>query len=179
MNDKIQFRQEYEGRIKNPREAAIELQRIARANNGILTPEKVLENAESDRSPIHNYFTWDDSEAAKKCRLIEAGQLIRTIKVKIETHPQDPPKFVRAFVNVTHEADVEEPDSEPKNVYVPMSVALTQDAYRKQMLEKAFDELSSFRRKYAILNELNKVVEALDVVQERLALELGNCKQAA
>jgi hypothetical protein len=168
--EQIKIRAIYAGRIKNPREAAEELNRIAKANRGELTPEKVVENAQSNRSPLHDYFTWDDTEAARKCRLIEASNLIRSIKVTVETHPQDPPKLVRAFINVRTETDGEE--AEASSCYVPLRVALNNNEYRKQMLLNAAMELTSFRRKYSLLNELSLVVEALDMVQERLNLEI-------
>lgn len=43
---------------------ARELKRIAKANHGQLLPEKVVEAARPNNSPLHNRFEWDDTEAA-------------------------------------------------------------------------------------------------------------------
>lgn len=57
-----------------------------RAKGGVLTPQAVVEAARDPRSPLHDRFTWDDSEAANKQRLHEARTLIRSVKVVITTN---------------------------------------------------------------------------------------------
>jgi hypothetical protein len=166
----IVIKNQHRGRVANIQEVAAELHRIAKANKGQITPEAVVRNAESSRSPIHDCFTWDDTEAAKRYRLVEAASLIRSVKVIVETHPQDKPLEVRAFVNVAVCGD--EDEGEPKETcYVPLKVALKVDDYRQQMLDNAAKELSSFRRKYSILKELATVLDAADAfVQTRMTL---------
>lgn len=61
------------------------LARIAKHNGGILTPDAVLEDAKSEASPLHEQFTWDDTEAAHQWRLEQARTLIRSVKVEIQT----------------------------------------------------------------------------------------------
>ncbi len=130
-----------------------ELHLIAKASNNHLTPEIVLKNAEKTDSPLHDYFEWDDTEAAAKYRYIQAAMLIRSVKVSVETHPQDQPKIIRAFVSVASKPELTD-STESVNSYVPLQVALESDDYRNQMLENAFRELRSFQRKYAVLKEL-------------------------
>lgn len=151
-------------------DVAAELHRIAKANKGNLTPEAVVKNAESPRSPIHKFFTWDDSEAAKKCRLLEAQMLIRSVKVVVETHAQDKPLKVRAFVSVKPTGDDAAEDSEER-CYVPIKAVLSSEDYRRQMLEQAASELGAFRRKYSILKELSGVFDAVDAFQQKLNLK--------
>lgn len=66
-----------------------------RLEHGRLTPIAVVEIASDERSPIHKYFTWDDSTAANEYRLWEARSLIRSVTVTVEE--REP---VSAFVNV-------------------------------------------------------------------------------
>lgn len=61
------------------------LERIARRNGGILTPDAVIEDAQDKASPLHDQFTWDDTEAAKQWRLEQARSLIRSVKIEIKT----------------------------------------------------------------------------------------------
>ena len=54
-------------------------------NSGRLTKEIVLEDAEDPASPLHSLFEWDDTEAARKYRLSQANEIIRSIKVEVKT----------------------------------------------------------------------------------------------
>jgi hypothetical protein len=155
---------------KNTSDVYAELERIANANHGQLTPEAVLRNAQAQTSPIHDYFTWNDTEAGKKLRLLEASMLIRSVKVSVEMHDQDKPLRARAFVNVSSN-ERDEDDKAGPGVYVPLNVALKVPDYRDQMLENAARELASFRQKYAILSELSEVFEAANHFQQRFNLQ--------
>lgn len=146
-----------------------ELHAIAKACNYHLTPDVVLRNAAKPESPIHDCFEWDDSQAAERFRYIQAAMLIRSVKVSVETHPQDKPKIVRAFVSVaeTQEShdDGKEQETDPTqktNFYVPLEVALKTDDYRSQMLDNAYRELRSFQRKYSVLKELTSVFDEIE-----------------
>jgi hypothetical protein len=45
------------------------------------TPEIIVNEAEDEVCPAHGCFTWDDYEAAHKCRLQEARMLVNSIVV--------------------------------------------------------------------------------------------------
>lgn len=59
-----------------------------------LTPEMVVAAAAAKSSPLHKFFEWNDSEAAKKYRLQQARQLILATKfvVVLEEERHKPPK---------------------------------------------------------------------------------------
>lgn len=61
------------------------LERIRIREKGILTPDAVVDDAQDISSPLHAYFTWDDSEAANQFRLDQARTLIRNVKVEVTT----------------------------------------------------------------------------------------------
>jgi hypothetical protein len=56
---------------------------------GTLSPAVILDAARSEDSPLHHFFTWDDGEAAEKCRLAEAGMLLRRVRVHLVRIPQE------------------------------------------------------------------------------------------
>lgn len=60
-----------------------ELQTILKNNGGFLTPEKVLEYAKNEKTYLHTQFCWDDNIAGEKYRLLQAGNIIRSVKVHI------------------------------------------------------------------------------------------------
>lgn len=48
---------------------------------GVLTVDAVVDAARLASSPLHRYFTWDDSVAAAQFRRLQAGNLIRRVRV--------------------------------------------------------------------------------------------------
>lgn len=49
-----------------------------------LTPRLVLDRARDPQHPLHNRFEWNDTKAAEQYRLTQAGDLIRSVKVRYE-----------------------------------------------------------------------------------------------
>lgn len=149
----------YEWKFPMPVDAQIageELARIEGEHNS-LTPELVLEESREENAVLHPCFEWDDSIAAEKYRLEQAGCLLRNIVITVTKTAEevDAPKDVkvRAYVNVSEEK---------KGVYVPIKTALSQENYRKRVLENALSELRMFQNKYAIYAELAGVCKAID-----------------
>lgn len=66
----------------NPDEAIAELERIE-ANYGTLTPENILDASVSEEALFHPLFTWDNNQAAHKCRLQEARIILNNIEIKV------------------------------------------------------------------------------------------------
>ena len=64
--------------------------------NGRLHPSVVVQDAKSLLSPLHDWFEWNDQKAAKKHRLNQARELIRSIDI-VELSSK---KRHRAFVQV-------------------------------------------------------------------------------
>lgn len=73
------------------------LNKIAGLHGGRLTPEAVIEDARSPKSPLHDQFEWDDSVAAQHWRTEQARQLIRSVTVQIttDTRTYTTPHYVR------------------------------------------------------------------------------------
>lgn len=55
------------------------------ATEGTLTPDAVLKDAKSPKSPLHPEFEWDDSVAGHQHRVAQARDLIARVRVEIET----------------------------------------------------------------------------------------------
>ncbi len=49
------------------------------SRDGRVTPESFLDAATPDESPLHRFFEWDDSRAAREHRLHQARQIVRTV----------------------------------------------------------------------------------------------------
>lgn len=120
--------------------------------DGVLDPRTVLSDARSEASPLHKFFTWDESAAAAAWRMEEARRLIRSVRVVIQRSPEQSPLEVRAFVRVM---------SEKKNNYLPVARVLNDEDMRAQLLAKALLELQAFRQRYATLSELAILFDAM------------------
>jgi len=129
-----------------------ELYRLARKGKGRLTPVAVVREASKKASPLHRYFTWDDTAAAQKQRETEARELIRAV-VTVVTELADP---IRALVNVN--------ESVEKSCYVPIRDAMADPKQRQEIVSRANAELQAWRRKYNQLKEFAAVFTAIDAL---------------
>ena len=133
--------------------------------HGTLTAELVLDSAKPKNSPLHHHFDWRDTSAARKYRLIQAAELIRSIKVHYEVS-ENKTVHVRAFHNVVPEerpeTSGEEIPRQAKGFYVPLETALSVESYRSQLLANCKRDMASFRQKYSALNEIGDVLGAMD-----------------
>lgn len=164
--------------IKEPSKKASEaVKSIAEKHGGTVTPNLLVDEARSPKSPLHKCFCWDDTEAAEQYRLIQAAALIRRIKVTVETGENRSVR-VRAFVNVIEPTPTtEEPEQidehgmncRPKGIYVGFADAMRVDDYRDQVIKQCLRDVSAFRAKYSALNEATAILEAMERFSEKIA----------
>jgi hypothetical protein len=143
--------------VTNPKIIA-ELERIAKEHGGCLRPENVVTEARVVKSPLHSWFTWENTEAAHQWRLYQARQLIRVVVTYAETPDKTPS---RVFVSLT-------PDRPAGNGYRSTVSVMSNEEHRKQLLADALDEMDRFKAKYAALQELAGVFRAMDRSSRRL-----------
>jgi len=147
----------------NAQIAGQRLEQLKREHRGLVTPEAVVTDARPKRSPLHDHFEWEDSEAAKKYRLDQARELLRSIVVRIDDR-RLPDKSVRAFVHV------EVPDNgESRRGYMGVREALSNKELRAQVLRCALGELKSWQERYRELREFGDVFEAIEEAEEKIA----------
>ena len=112
----------------------------------------VVSAARKKTSPLHDWFQWDDGEAAHQYRLIQARNLLR-VYVKVEDVENEP---VQAFVSLTTDRVKE------GGGYRAMAEVMSDDALREQLLRDAFVQLGNMRKKYQHLQQLAKVWQAVE-----------------
>jgi hypothetical protein len=125
-------------------------------DNGILHPEAVIDAARDPESPLHDQFTWDETEAARQYNLIEARKLIQ-VHVEFLTPTSDPSPV---FVSLRS-------DRPKGGGYRKMVDVLSKKALREQLLEDALADLEHFRQKYHMIKELAGVFEAAKAVKRK------------
>lgn len=130
-----------------------ELENIQR-KRGVLTPEILLAESTPKKAKLHNCFEWDDSIAAQKHRLEQAGYILRAIEVVFEKSPGSKTVEIRAFQNV----DTEDGES----VYVTYNQALKNEFYLEQIKEKAMSEIRVWKAKYKAIKDFEQIIKAID-----------------
>jgi len=117
---------------------------IAEASeDGIATPEAIIEDARDPDSPLHPYYIWDPEEAFGQYLLDRTRSIVKAIRY--EVHYNQQVVSVRAFESVVT------PSGE--RGYKSIEVAKGDEYYKRQMVEGALQSLKQFETKYAALME--------------------------
>lgn len=125
-----------------------------------LTAEAIVEEARKKRSPLHNFFDWDDSVAAHKWRLQQARVLINEVKVVVENEEYF------AFENVSVIVSTNENEQETAKLYLTRNEILSNKDLREQMLGRAWNALEYWRSQYGNYEVFSPVTRAIDKVKE-------------
>lgn len=122
--------------------------------DGVLLPEAVVERARDPKSAMHDWFTWDDTEAAKAHRLWQARELIR---VQVTVLP-NANTTTRVYVSLPR-------DRAGSGGYRSVVEVMSDEAMAAEMLQAALDDAERWRTKYRNVRALVPVFAALDSVK--------------
>lgn len=128
------------------------------------TPYDVVEKASNTSSSMNSFFEWDDSKAANEHRLNQARSLIQKIKIVVVDVHQDKTE-TRAFHNV--EVVI---SNKLEHRYVPLREVKASPVLRDQVIQKAFDELKDWERKYRQYQDILglEIFEAIEAIGEKI-----------
>ena len=121
-----------------------------KTQNGGLRPEDIVEDARDLKSPLHDWFQWDDTKAAERYRETQAQYLLRSINVVVKYQEEE--WETRLFYNVIVQ----------ERAYYTIDKVLTEDDIRAQVIEKAKKSLTSWTRIYGLYEELFDVTRAIE-----------------
>lgn len=107
-------------------------------DRGELTPAAVVEEAADINHPLHSQFEWDDAEAARKHRLNQAADLIRSVRIRVS---EPDLAQVRGFLHIPSE------DNSPGR-YVPNEVVARDPMLRAIVLRQMDRDWKALRRRY-------------------------------
>lgn len=130
---------------------------MAKDPEGILRAEAIVKVAENPLHAFHEWFTWDDDEAARRWRLEQARFRIKSFKIFIE--PLN--ITVRGLTSL-------ESDRTNGGGFRWMTDVMARPDLRKEMLEIALRDLQSAESKFGHLEELAKVWAASNDVKKSL-----------
>ena len=124
-------------------------------DHGKLTPRLVVADASDPRSPLHDQFEWNDTEAAIKYREDQARRLIRNIMVRVTV--DDEQQDVRFFLSVSQGKE---------RSYRNISYVSNDADLQEQVVQQAHAELERWRTKWGQYRQLQEFVDAIANVQE-------------
>ena len=128
-----------------------ELEQIRQEHDGLLKAEDVVDFARNPNTALHSKFTWDDTEAAERFRLMQARQVIR---VFVKIYPREKQQ-VRAYVSLVD-------DRRKGGGYRSTEEVLRASSLRDALVFQAHREMKAFVERYEHLEELAGVIAAME-----------------
>lgn len=123
----------------------------------VKTPKNILNRSNNRNSPLYKYIEWDDSKAGYLYRLQQVKNIVNHILIRISSDDRKIP--MRAFISVTS-------DAIKGCQYVTLDTLASNEVLRKQVMDRAYRELESWRDRYEQYKELKKatlyIKKALD-----------------
>lgn len=116
-----------------------------------LSPRLVVDAARPADHPLHNRFQWDDNKAGERYRLIQAAQLIRSVRVifKENTETGEVSK-VRAFVSTAR--------NDRPSAYLPVEES-AMDSFTHQLVLRDFErQILALKRQFGHLKEYQQML---------------------
>jgi hypothetical protein len=132
--------------------AGEELERI-KCKHGSIVPKSVIDESRPMDAVLHKCFEWNDKVAAESYREVQAREIIRNIViVKNKDNDEGEQIIVRAFWPVVTG------DEEAKK-YISIEEAISDDNYKKQMIEQAKSEMIAMKKRYGDLLQFIELVK--------------------
>lgn len=137
-----------------------ELQQIAGEGDiGGLKPHDVVQYAiENPQSALFRFFEWDQAKAAWKYWESQARALIAAVRIRITTRSGEVGR-VRAWHSV--KIGVRGDETRTRSVYLPREHVLRETNLRKQVVERALNELRQWMNRHAEIDELQTARETI------------------
>lgn len=148
----------------DPGEAYKAVEKIREKHGGKCTDADIVQAARSQRNVLHGLFTWDDSEAAEQYRRHQARTLLRSLRVVyVESEGKESNRAYEVVEKKRQTAKQPE-----RTLYSTHEDAVKDPVARGALLADAIRQLMAWRRRFAHLNELDRILLAIDAEIEEL-----------
>jgi hypothetical protein len=123
--------------------------------HGYIDKRIILAAATEQNSKLKKFFTWNNKKAAQKWREKEAQYLISNLTYEVIFEEEETHNY-RAYVTTQKKRN---PNPAP---FQSLEKQLANKESRKELLDRAVEELQSFKDKYWFLKELATVFKEAD-----------------
>jgi len=140
-----------------------EMERIFK-ERGALTTALLVEEAEREDSPLHKFFEWDDTVAARKYRIVQATQMIMASKFVcvLEGERNAVPKVLSAQPHTDHMVRRFLPSGDKGDGYVTREQVLQDVEERRLLVERKKSALRAWCRSIVDIEELSSLREMIE-----------------
>lgn len=126
---------------------------------GHIEAPAVVRAASDVDHPLHPGFEWDDAVAANEHRILQARQLVNSLRVVATEIPGAEPE--RVYISVrSHEV------SSGPNVYMALRVVERDADYRQEEVQRGLKALENWMERFGHYEELAPIAEVLRSIQE-------------
>ena len=112
-------------------------------------PEMIVAAAQDSNSELHKCFEWDDTEAARKYRIIQAGNLVRNLVI-VESKEKSEPQQIRVMY------------TSQDGGYKRTKLILHNPDEYEALKNRAMAELRAIKNKYNMILELKEIFDLID-----------------
>lgn len=118
------------------------------------TKNILREIRKNKKHTIYSYIEWDDKKASELFRLQQVRNIVNHIEVEIVEVGNGKP--IRAFYSISSDEIGEEVK------YVDLKEAFDNSDYRKQVIDRAKNELDNWAARYRQYVEFSRIVKEID-----------------
>lgn len=132
------------------------------AHDGMLTRALILKDAEEKRSPLHDWFEWDNEKAAYEYRLVQAGELLRGVMVVTEIDGEE--VEFRVFDHVKIEME----DEDDAVFFIDAQKIMDDKGMLQQIISRAHKEMTDWINRYQKYSQLQPIAKELKKLLKKL-----------
>jgi len=140
----------------------VEIERLIQEKGGQITPPEIVESASVKDSPLHDYFEWEDADAAIRWRIFQARNLMNHLKIEVRKNGDVSEH--KAFYSVI----TGEREGNVVKAYVTIGRVINEEDIRVQVIEQALREMIGWKQRYKDYQELAEIFKAVRIVQKKL-----------
>lgn len=126
------------------------------SDKGKITAKEIVDEAKDSNSPLHEVFEWNDTKAAERYRLFQAGNLLRNLEVEIITE-KEKPRWVNAHISFRQEKG-----------YISTIEVLSDKKLRVKWLNQALQEAEEWMERYRTYKELVDIFKAIKKTKKKI-----------
>lgn len=148
---------------------ATHVRAAAKRRGGSITPEQLVADASRPRHPLHDHFEWDDAEAGRKLRIMQAKVIITAVTMSIPLDGGGVRK-IREFVPIRDESGTK---------FVTATVVQTKDQHKANALQQLHAALVSIKKRYGTVIDMceSEIDTAISIIETALSASRSSSKK--
>ena len=159
--DSVMWKSRFPNAKVDAGDAYREIEKVRSKKGGNFTDDDIVDAAKSARNKLHVLFEWDDTVAALEHRRSTARAITRALVVEYKASDQQ--EQTRAY-EVVVKSPLNKREGERRTLYSSFEEAVSDRDSREYLLGEAIRQLMQLRKRFRVLNELDRVFEAIDAV---------------